>query len=149
MSNSYFLINELLTEQIHQLKPYCRAINLQVGNNQHGHRVYHLPFAKQNIGNVFIYRLHGGLLAGFLQSCINLYLTEQTAQEEPITLIDFAIDYLRGGKPQDCYAQCQILHAGRRISQVSVSMWQDDPEQPIAFARGHFEMPAHESNQNK
>lgn len=34
MSNLYFLIDELLTEQIHQLKPYCRAINLQIGNNQ-------------------------------------------------------------------------------------------------------------------
>jgi acyl-coenzyme A thioesterase PaaI-like protein len=140
MNCQNFRVDTSLTEQIHKLSPYCLAINLRIGNDQQDKRLYHLPFAKHNIGNIFLLRLHGGLLGGFLQSCIQLYLSEQTTQSEPPYLINFAIDYLRGGKAQDSYAQCQILHSGRRISQVMVTMWQEDPEKPIAIARGHLQM---------
>lgn len=139
MKSTDFQYEITLTEQIYQLSPYCQALNLQIGTDQHGNRLYCLPFAKQHIGNIFLPALHGGLIGGFLQSCINHYLIEQSKQKKSPHLIDFSIDYLRSGKAQNSYAQCQILHAGRRISHVTVIMWQEDADKPIAFGRGHLQ----------
>ena len=34
--------------------------------------------------------------------------------------------------------QAQLTRAGRRFASVSVTMWQGDPDAPIAAAHGHF-----------
>lgn len=141
MNSPIFQIDQSLTDQAHQLSPYSQGINLRIGSDQQGNRLFHLPFAKQNIGNIFLVRLHGGLLGGFLQSCIYHYLSEHTEHTDPPFMINFAIDYLRAGNALDSYAQCQILHSGRRISQVTVTMWQDNLDKPIAIARAHLRMP--------
>ena len=52
--------------------------------------------------------------------------------------IDFAIDYLEPGQPEDLYADCRISRLGQRVAHVSISCWQRSPEQVIALARGHF-----------
>ena len=52
--------------------------------------------------------------------------------------VDFSIDYLRSGKPQDAYARALILRQGRRIANVSVEAWQDEHRKPFIAAHGHF-----------
>ncbi|PIT19055.1 hypothetical protein BGI32_00400 [Snodgrassella alvi] len=142
MNPNIFQLDTQLTGKAHQLMPYSAAINLKIGTDSQNNRLYCLPFAQQNIGNIFLPALHGGLIGGFLQSCINLYLLEQQNLSEPAQIIDYTTDYLLSGKALDSYAQCQILHAGKRISHVTVTMWQNQPDKPIAFARAHLQMPA-------
>jgi len=48
------------------------------------------------------------------------------------------IDFLRRGRPQDCFAKAKIARHGRRIVNVSVHVWQDTPRKPIAALHGHF-----------
>lgn len=142
MNPTIFQPDEQLTIQAHQRIPYCAAINLQIGTDSLNKRLYSLPFARQNIGNIFLPALHGGLIGGFLQSCISLYLMEQQNLQESAQIIDYSTDYLLSGKPVDSYAQCEIMHAGKRISHVTATMWQAQSDKPIAFARAHMQMPA-------
>ena len=52
--------------------------------------------------------------------------------------IDFSIDYLLPGRPQDLWADCQIGRIGSRVAQASVRCWQASAERPIAIARLHL-----------
>jgi acyl-coenzyme A thioesterase PaaI-like protein len=55
--------------------------------------------------------------------------------------VDFSIDYLRSGKPQDAYARAVILRRGRRVANVRVEAWQDERIKPFVTAHGHFLLP--------
>ncbi len=52
--------------------------------------------------------------------------------------IDISFEYLRSGKPRDTFAQATITKHGRRVANVRVVAWQEDPSRPIAAAHGHF-----------
>lgn len=142
MKKANFNPDEQLTRTAHELMPYSKAINLKIGTDSENKRLYCLPFSPEHIGDYILMALHGGLIGGFLQSCINLHMMEQLNLSLPARMIDYSTDYLLSGRPEDSYAQCQIMHTGKRISQVTVTMWQNQIEKPIAFARAHIEMPA-------
>jgi acyl-coenzyme A thioesterase PaaI-like protein len=59
--------------------------------------------------------------------------------------IDFSVDYLRSGRPEECFAQCDVVRLGGRVALVTVRVWQRSPELPIAVARGHFLLATRES----
>jgi acyl-coenzyme A thioesterase PaaI-like protein len=52
--------------------------------------------------------------------------------------INITIDYLRSGRTVDTFARGVITRHGRRVANVRVEAWQDDPERPIAIAYAHF-----------
>lgn len=140
MANSTFQINTAWTQQANHLMPYSFAIGLQMGTDQQGKELFYLPFSKQNIGNVFLPALHGGLINGFLQSCMTLSLHQQIQLPALPQPIDLSIDYLRSGLPQDCYARCELIRQGRRIGNISATVWQEDEQKPIATGRAHFSL---------
>ncbi|MDF7676534.1 PaaI family thioesterase [Neisseriaceae bacterium ESL0693] len=126
------------TQKANHLMPYSFAIGLQIGTDQQNRYLFRLPFQEQNIGNPFLPALHGGLMGGFLQSCMILYLHHHAPEISQPQLIDFSIDYLRSGHALDCYAQCQLIRQGSRIINIQASMWQDNELKPIATARAHL-----------
>ena len=58
--------------------------------------------------------------------------------------IDFSVDYLRSGRPEECFAACEVVRLGSRVALVQVRCWQSSPDNPIAVARGHFLLTAAE-----
>jgi len=97
-----------------------------------------LTFKQDLLGNPSLPALHGGVIGGFLETAAILQVArESTIRVLPKT-IDITIDYLRSGKPLDTYARATITKHGRRVANVQVIAWQDDPEKPIAAAHGHF-----------
>lgn len=97
-----------------------------------------LAFKHELIGNPSLPALHGGVIGGFLETAAIV----QVARESKIRIlpktIDITIDYLRSGRPLDTFARATITKHGRRVANVQVIAWQDDPEKPIAAAHGHF-----------
>lgn len=97
-----------------------------------------LTFKQDLIGNPSLPALHGGVIGGFLETAAIVQVArESTIRVLPKT-IDITIDYLRSGRPLDTYARATITKHGRRVANVQVIAWQDDPEKPIAAAHGHF-----------
>ncbi len=103
-----------------------------------------LPFRPMLIGNPLLPALHGGVTAALLQITAQATLVQcgLGVGEQPPKLIDFTVDYLRRGQPEYSYAKASITRAGRRFASVSVTMWQADPDTPIAAAHGHFALGA-------
>jgi uncharacterized protein (TIGR00369 family) len=97
-----------------------------------------LPFAPALIGNTQIPALHGGVIGAFMEMTALAQLTlEQPAGPLP-KVVDVTIEYLRPGRAQTTFARAEVRKAGRRVANVHVEAWQDDPGKPIAFLRGHF-----------
>ena len=120
------------------LIPYARLIGMQWGEDEQGDVLFQLPFLQSNVGNTLLPALHGGLIGGFLENAGILHLMWHHESQETPKIVDFSLDYLRPGKPQTLYAQCEITKLGRRVAHVVLSAWQDDREKPVAVARAHF-----------
>jgi len=97
-----------------------------------------MPYKPSNIGNPVLPALHGGAMGGFMEIAAVAEILLNYPDEGMPKTIGLNIDYLRRGKPIDCFAKAKIARHGRRIVNVSVDLWQDNPEKPIAALHGHF-----------
>jgi uncharacterized protein (TIGR00369 family) len=100
--------------------------------------LFRLPFQDKLVGNPVLPALHGGVIAGFAETAATLHLIRTLRGAKFPKSIDFAIDYLRSGRPTETFATCELVRLGGRAALVQVRCWQSHPGQPIAAARGHF-----------
>ncbi|WP_439815763.1 PaaI family thioesterase [Zavarzinia sp. CC-PAN008] len=123
-----------------QLIPFHRFIGLEV-DYRAGELLTRLPFKPELIGNTRLPALHGGATGAFLEITAILHLMMQ--MDEPVIpkTINLTIDYLRSGRPQEVFARAEVTKHGRRVANVRVTAWQDDPDKPIAAAHAHLLIP--------
>lgn len=126
-----------------ELVPYARFLDLRVEKDDGGLRM-RLPFRAGLVGNPALPAIHGGVTAAFMENAALLHLLLQLDQDRIPKSIDFAIDYLRSARTQDCHAVCEVTRAGGRVAHTQIRCWQDDPARPIALARAHFLLTAAE-----
>lgn len=136
-----FTPNQEHTALAAQIMPYAAFIGLQCGSGHAGSQ-FILPHKHDNIGNIFLPALHGGMMGGFVESCATLFLMQAASLPHPPKIINLSLDYLRSGRADTLYARCQLTRQGKRIAHVTVSAWQNDPDKPVITARAHFQMPA-------
>jgi uncharacterized protein (TIGR00369 family) len=104
--------------------------------------VFRLPFKPELIGNPLLPAIHGGVLAGLGETAMVLHLLATTPGIQGVPRgVDFAIAYMRSAKPIDTFVQGSTVRQGNRVALVMVNIWQDDPQRPVAQARGHCLMP--------
>ena len=118
--------------------PYAKLLGVVMREDAEGQLIFELPFGDHNIGNVHLPALHGGAIGGFLENAALLHLVWARESNEVPRTIDFALDFLRSGKPQSLYARCDITKQGKRVANVRMTAWQEDERKPIAVARAHF-----------
>lgn len=130
-------------EPLVRLVPYASFLGIQIGLHE-GQPRSRLPFRPGLIGNPMLPALHGGVTAAFMENAAMLHLLLQLDEDRTPKSIDFSIDYLLSGRPEDCHAQCEISRAGSRVAHTVIRCWQSDPAKPIAIARAHFLLAATE-----
>lgn len=118
--------------------PYARFLGLRLHRRNDGSLLAQLPFRAGLIGNPRVQALHGGVTAAFMEVAATLAVLERLEPARVPKAIDFSIDYLLPGRPQDLWADCQIGRIGSRVAQASVRCWQASAERPIAVARLHL-----------
>ncbi len=99
-----------------------------------------MPFAEHLIGNPTIPALHGGTTGAFMELAALAELARRGDGRLAKT-IGVTVEYLRSGRARDTHARVEVKRMGRRIANVSVEAWQDDPAKPIAALHGHFLLP--------
>lgn len=127
-----------------QLIPYAGLIGIECSRDGDD-LLFRLPANPDNIGNPLLPAIHGGVIAGFMELSAALYLLIFSESASIPKIIDFSIDYLRAGHFRDTWARCQLWRQGRRVTNVAITAWQGDINEPIATARAHFkikELPA-------
>lgn len=122
--------------------PYVDFLDIRQQPQIEAGPVFRMPFKPELIGNPVLPALHGGVLAGFGETAMILHLIATSPSLAGVPRgVDFAIAYLRSAKPVDTFVQGTTVRQGNRVALVQVSMWQDDPQRPVAQARGHCLMP--------
>jgi acyl-coenzyme A thioesterase PaaI-like protein len=82
--------------------------------------------------------LHGGALAGLLESSAFLEVLMRGASDQWPRLITFSAQYLRAGKLQDTFAEATINRHGRRVASVQAQAWQEDRQLLVATGQATF-----------
>ena len=123
--------------------PYVEYLGIRVAPNGQ-QPLFRLPYQDKLIGNPYLPALHGGVVAGFAETAALLHLIGTLRGEKQPKGIDFSIDYLRAGRPEETFASCELVRVGSRVALVQVRCWQKSPDYPITVARGHFLLTATE-----
>lgn len=118
--------------------PYIDFLGMRVSHDAGQAPLYRMPHDEKLIGNPMLPALHGGVVAAFAESAATLHLIETLPEPKFPKGIDFSIDYLRSGRPEESFARCETVRVGSRVALVQVWCWQSSLELPIALARGHF-----------
>ena len=122
-----------------ELVPYARFLGITFREDAR-ELLFTLPYNENLIGNTKLPALHGGVLGGFMETAAILHMVWLM---DSLTLpknIDFTIDYILSGRPQDTFAICKVIKQGKNIANVQIEAWQDDRTTPIAIARSHFKI---------
>ena len=117
--------------------PYAASLGIEAGLEADA-LVTRLPFREDLIGNPLIPALHGGSVGTLLEltaALVLLWRMESVAVPRCVTL---SVDYLRSAGPRDCFARGQVMRLGRRVANLRVEAWQDDPQRPIAQGHAHL-----------
>ena len=122
--------------------PYARYLGL-TATLRDGELIAGLPFRRDLVGNPVLPALHGGAVGGFLEltaALVLLWRLESDALPRSVTL---SVDYLRAAGPRECFARGRVTRLGRRVANVAVEAWQEDPEKPFAQAQTHMLVTPH------
>ena len=119
-----------------KLPPYAQLLKLRI-EERDGAPLFVMPFHDDVVGRPGF--LHGGAIAGLLEfaafTALDRALGNGEVTKKPVTV---TVDYMRGGTPQDTYAEAVIERLGNRIANVEAFAWQGEPGRPIASARINF-----------
>lgn len=119
--------------------PYCRFLGITVEDGADGGIVSRLRFGQQIVGNAALPAIHGGAIGAFLETAAVVELLRIAPADGPLPKpVDLTIAYLRSARAVDTLARTIVTKHGRRVVNVRVEAWQDDPARPVATAQGHF-----------
>ena len=125
--------HQALTDSI----PFARFLGLRILVTK-GRFDCLLPYREMLIGNPVLPALHGGAVAGFMECAGMLYLLWHRDSVGLPKAIDFSIDYLRSGRPEDTHARVHLIKHGQRVAHLRIEAWQSSPDKLIATGRGNF-----------
>lgn len=125
-----------------QRTPYARFLGLSIDSvDAHGRLLTRLRFDQAIVGNPNLPAIHGGVIGAFLEMAAIFQLVREGEGDRLPKPINFTVEYLRSAGPRDAFARATITKHGRRVANVRVHAWQDDPDRLVAAAHGHFLMP--------
>lgn len=120
--------------------PYAAVIGLETARDEAGPLTV-LRYRPSNIGNTQIPALHGGVVGALLEHAAIFHLLHTAEGDAFPKIVNISIDYLRPCQCADTFARGTLVKQGRRIANVRVEAWQDDPAKPVAAAHVHLLMP--------
>lgn len=117
--------------------PYAKFLGFSADTST-GELIGKMAYGDHLIGNAMINALHGGTLGALLETTAIFKLLWEAETFRVPKIVNITVEYLRSGRPMDTYCKGTLTRQGRRVANVRVVAWQDDPENPIAAANAHF-----------
>lgn len=116
-------------------RPYAALMVFAEERDAEGRLVITMDFSESVTGRPGY--LHGGAIAGLLESAGFAGLADAIGESPAPRLkpINVTVTYMRGGLEKRTYARALIERLGKRVANVEVTAWQDDPTKPIAMAQ--------------
>lgn len=122
---------------INAMIPYAQSVGLEVLSDDLG-LITALRYRPSNIGNTQIPAIHGGVVGALLEHAAIMHLLIETEVDAIPKIINLSVDYLRPCVTEDVFARGEVIRQGRRVANVRVGAWQEDPKRLVAAAHAHF-----------
>ena len=122
--------------------PYARWLNIDA--HLEGEQIICcLPPREENMGNTFIRALHGGVQAAFMQCTAQISIIQLAlASDDLPTLLNLDINYLRSpNADKNTYARADLVKIGRRVTNMNIYTWQENPGKPVGTGTVNLLMP--------
>ncbi|MFO0694778.1 MAG: PaaI family thioesterase [Polyangiales bacterium] len=117
--------------------PYARFLGFTVMRDG-SDLIGKMSYADHLVGNAKVQALHGGTLGALLElTAVCKLLSVGDSVAVPKT-VNITVEYLRTGRMTDTFARATVTRHGRRVANVRVLAYQDDPSKPVAAANAHF-----------
>jgi acyl-coenzyme A thioesterase PaaI-like protein len=126
-----------VTHPVHQVVPYSKDLNMEVGKNSQGERLIKLPFEYRHMGNPITKALQGGIFLGFLECAGSAYLLDLYPDLKQSVSASFFMEYLKAPKPQDTFAKVSASKIGRRVVNIDLEAFQEG-RGVVAKASGRY-----------
>jgi len=127
-------VRELLRQFFEEHIPFNRYVGMKLVSVAKGVAHGELPFRDELVGDPMRPALHGGVLSAFADATGGLAVFTVIEPGAKCSTIDLRIDYLRPGRLEKIQARARVLRTGNRVAVVEVSVFQHDPDAPIAIA---------------
>lgn len=114
-----------------ELFPYARTLRMRVAEHEGRAAVAMPAFAGVHGRPGF---LHGGAIAALLEAAAWVALRTELAADARFRPINLSVDFMRGGRLEDSFAQADVLRLGRRVAHLRAVAWQDEAHEPFASA---------------
>ncbi|MDH3817603.1 MAG: PaaI family thioesterase [Myxococcales bacterium] len=122
---------------IQEAIPYTRFMGI-TAELVDGDVIGRMRYSDHLVGNASVPALHGGTLGALMESTAIFKLLWHGETTAVPKTINITVEYLRGARPEDVFARAEFTRHGRRVANVRVFAYQDDPERPAAVATAHF-----------
>jgi len=90
------------------------------------------------VGNPRVNALHGGTLGALMEFTAMCKLLSLARTTKVPKTVDISVEYLRSAGRADTFARASVTRHGRRVANVRIVAYQDDPQRPVAAATAHF-----------
>ena len=120
-----------------EIVPFARHLGVTLDLRE-GRVVTRLPHRRAHLGNPALPALHGGVVGAFLDLAATFQLWWSMESLAIPRSVSLTVDYLRSAGPLESFAAGEVTRLGRRVANVTVEAWQDDPARPVARAHAHF-----------
>jgi uncharacterized protein (TIGR00369 family) len=117
--------------------PYARFMGI-TAELVDGDIVGRMQYSDHLVGNASVPALHGGTLGALMESTAIFKLLWHGETTAVPKTINITVEYLRSARAEDVFARAVFTRHGRRVANVRVFAFQDDPERPVAVATAHF-----------
>lgn len=115
-----------------ELPPYAAVLGIRICE---GETVLVMPFGDHVAGRPGF--VQGGAIAGLLEIAALRALRAALGEVDQVRVkpIGITVDYMRGGRMLDTFAEGRVMRVGKRIANVDAEAWQQDRTALIATAR--------------
>ena len=117
--------------------PYARFMGI-TADLIDGEVIGRMRYSDHLVGNASVPALHGGTLGALMESTAIFKLLWHGETTTVPKTINITVEYLRAARPEDVLARAEFTRHGRRVANVRVFAYQDDPDRPVAVATAHF-----------